>query len=60
MIILESQYDESHPRVRIEMHSDSSLDEVLEAFEGFLRATGYGFDGNVVIETEFNHEESRN
>jgi hypothetical protein len=44
------QYSPSHPKVVIELHRDSTLhDDVLPAFEGFLKAAGYVFDGEIVI-----------
>ena len=39
--------------VTIEIHEGSSLSEVLDTFERFLKACGYHFDGNVTIEEQF-------
>lgn len=41
------QFDDSSPRVEFTLPSDSSLDQVLESFEQFLRGAGYHFDGEV-------------
>jgi hypothetical protein len=49
MIKFESQYEEGMPKVTVELHSDSTLVQVLEAFEDFLKATGYEFTGSVDI-----------
>ena len=37
--------------VSIQLSPDSTLPEVLEAFEGFLKAIGYKFSGEVNIVT---------
>jgi hypothetical protein len=41
----------NHGRIKIEMevHDDSTLDEVLEEFENFLRACGYVIEYNQVL-----------
>ena len=52
MIKFESQYDENTGKVTIELSSDTSLPDVLEAFERFLKATGYSFDGVIDIVEE--------
>lgn len=57
MLIFEYQFDETHPRVRVEMSPQSDLSEVLEQFQGFLMAAGYSFDGNLTIEEEYKNEE---
>lgn len=49
MIKLEYQYEEHSPRIVVELHSDSSLDEVVEIFERFLLASGYSFRGRLGI-----------
>jgi len=38
--------------VSIELNQDAYLDDVLEAFNRFLRAVGYHFDGNIEIVPE--------
>ena len=59
MIKFESQYDEDSPKVTMYLHSDSTLDEVTEVFERFLRAMGYHFDGTVdIVEEEKADEEA--
>jgi len=41
----------NHHTKRIEFHveDDAGLDEMCDAFENFLKANGYNFDGNVEI-----------
>jgi len=46
------QYDPSEPRVEMEVHMDSTLSEVLIAFETFLKAIGYHIDGHLEIVNE--------
>lgn len=43
---------EIFPQIVFTIHSEASLDNMLEAFESFLRASGYVFNGRVVIEDE--------
>lgn len=38
--------------VTIELDQDSDLDDMLEAFDSFLKASGYGFKGKVEIVEE--------
>lgn len=53
MITFVSQYDDVSLKVEFNLHSDATLPDVLEAFESFLYATGYRFDGVVdIINTE--------
>ena len=52
------QFDENSPKVEITLSPESTLTDALEAFESFLRAAGYGFDGVVDIVNE--NEESEN
>lgn len=52
MIVFESQYEEGSPKVRVELSSDSSLVDVLQSFQDFLKATGFAFNGQVIIEEE--------
>lgn len=44
----------SHPETKIEMtlDSQSTLTEVIQSFENFLKACGYVFDGNLDIVKE--------
>lgn len=37
-------------RIEFEIHEDSSLDEVLEHFQNFLRACGYTIDYNLILD----------
>jgi hypothetical protein len=43
------QYAEGKPKIEVVLAVDTPLDEVLEAFEGFLRAVGFHFTGTVDI-----------
>lgn len=52
MIKFESQYEKHAVKVTIELHSDSTLSEVLTAFEGFLISTGYSLGGHLVLDEE--------
>lgn len=46
-------YNDQEPRkVVIEVGQDADLTEMLEAFESYLKAVGYYFDGNVDIVPE--------
>lgn len=44
------QYDEKSPKITFSLSPDSTLTEVLEAFEDFLRGVTYSFDGHLTIE----------
>ncbi len=48
------QFDEGMPKISVELHSETTLEEALENFEAFLRACGYSFEGNVTIEEPVN------
>ena len=39
-------------RIEFQVKDNSDLDEMLDAFENFLKANGYHFDGNVDIVKE--------
>lgn len=41
------QYDDVSPLVEVTISPQSTLLETLEAFEGFLKAAGYHFDGEL-------------
>jgi len=43
------QYDQSEPYIEMEISKDATLSEVLEAFEHFLQAVGYGINGHLEI-----------
>lgn len=43
------QFDEYEPRVMMTLSPGTPLPQVLEAFETFLLASGYAFDGMVDI-----------
>lgn len=49
MIVFEYQFEQHAPKIRVELSSESTISEVLEQFEGFLRASGYHFDGTIDI-----------
>jgi hypothetical protein len=44
-----SRESDTGTKVVIELHDDSTLDEVLEEFQNFLRACGYTIEYNRVI-----------
>ena len=44
-----SRWDEHGTKIEMEVHDDSTLDEVLEEFQNFLRACGYTIEYNRVI-----------
>ena len=49
----ENPYFDQEPRkIVIEVGQDASLTEMLEAFQSYLKAVGYGFDGNLDIVPE--------
>ena len=52
------QFDKNSTKITAELPPDSSLPEVLEAFESFLKACGYCFTGeiDIVEEEPINHE----
>lgn len=52
MIKFESQYDGKGPRVLFEIPDDSTLGEMVVAFEAFLKASGYEFNGQLDIVDE--------
>lgn len=57
MIKFEYQFDGTSPKVQIELHADSSLSEVVIAFESFLRASGFSFHGNIdIVYPEDSHD----
>ena len=43
------QFDKNEPRVVVTLSPQSSLDEVLLAFDNFLRGAGYVFVGQIDI-----------
>lgn len=43
------QYDDNSKKVEVILPRDSALPEVLEAFEAFLKASGYYFEGQLDI-----------
>jgi len=45
-------------RVEFQVRDNSNLDEMLDAFESFLKANGYNFDGNVDIVPEHSFDET--
>lgn len=53
MIVFKYQYDANSPVVTYEMHPQSTLPEVVEGFELFLKAAGYEFKGQL----DFNLDE---
>lgn len=47
-----SRWDENGTKIEMEVHDDSTLDEVLEEFQNFLRACGYVIEYNKVLTIE--------
>jgi len=45
-------------RVEFQVRDNSNLDEMLDAFENFLKANGYNFDGNVDIVPEHSFDDT--
>ena len=43
------QFDEKSPLVEVTLDSSSTLGEIFTSFEGFLKASGYAFDGDIDI-----------
>ena len=41
-----SRWDENGTKVEMEVHDESTIDEVLEEFQNFLRACGYVIEYN--------------
>ena len=51
------QFDHHTPSITVELSNESALPDVLEAFEMFLIAAGFCFDGKVDIVPVFSTEE---
>ena len=47
-----SRWDENGTKIEMEVHDESTLDEVLEEFQNFLRACGYVIEYNKVLTIE--------
>jgi hypothetical protein len=45
-----SRYNEHGTKVEVEVHDESTLDEVLEEFQNFLRACGYVIEYDKVLD----------
>jgi len=45
-----SRWNEHGIKIEVEVHDDSTLDEVLEQFQNFLRACGYMIEYNKVLD----------
>ena len=41
-----SRWDENGTKIEMEIHDESTIDEVLEEFQNFLRACGYVIEYN--------------
>lgn len=56
------QFEETAPKIVMTISPQSSLDEVFESFEQFLKGCGYSFEGNIEIVNdeliEANNEQS--
>lgn len=58
MITFIYQYEPSSPKVVFEMSADSTLSEVVEQFDLFLKASGYSFEGTLDIVDEGGEDEA--
>jgi len=47
-----SRWNEQGTKIEMEVHDESTLDEVLEEFQNFLRACGYVIEYNKVLTIE--------
>lgn len=47
-----SRWDENGTKIEMEVHDESTLDEILEEFQNFLRACGYVIEYNKVLTIE--------
>jgi hypothetical protein len=45
-----SRYNDHNAKIEMEVHDDSTLYEVLEGFQNFLRACGYMIEYNKVLD----------
>ena len=55
----ENPYFDQEPRkIVIEVGQDASLTEMLEAFQSYLKAVGYGFDGNIDVVPEHSFDDT--
>lgn len=51
--IKEDRYaNQNRTKIEMEVHDESTLDEVLEEFQNFLRACGYVIEYNKVLTIE--------
>jgi len=58
MIKFEYQYDTNTTKVIFELPPDSSLSDVIEQFELFLKGSGYSFDGRLDLMEDANESGS--
>ena len=55
------QYSDGDPKVIMTLSPETPLPQLLEAFEMFLRASGYSFNGIVdIVETEYDPKAEQN
>lgn len=47
-----SRWDENGTKIEMDVHDESTLNEVLEEFTNFLRACGYVIEYNEVLTIE--------
>ena len=47
-----SRWDENGTKIEMEVHDESTIDEVLEEFQNFLRACGYVIEYNQCLVLE--------
>ena len=53
------QCDEDAPKIEMSISPHSSLEEVFEAFEDFLRGAGYVLEGNVTLIDDSNNDDAK-
>ncbi len=46
------KFDDGHPEIVMTLSPEADLSQLLETFEGFLRAAGYSFEGIINITNE--------
>lgn len=49
-IYFEYQFDTTAPKITVTMYPEADMDELISAFESFLKAAGYPLSGVLVID----------
>ena len=56
-IYFEYQFNKTAAKASLELSPEATLEEIIEAFERFLKAAGYVFNGQLIIDyKEPNHD----